>query len=194
MHGLIKVKEWVPFSAEQVIRWDRGMIWQAKTRMFALPVRGSDRLVDGNGSMQWRLLGVVPVLTASGPDITRATAGRLLAESIWLPSVLCRRDVSWRVLRPNQLCASLTAQDETADLELTIDDAGRLQAVKLRRWGNPEGRDFRYVDFGGSVDAEGTFGGFTVPTRLRVGWHFGSDRFESQGEFFCVTIDEATYK
>ncbi len=46
MHGEIKLKSWHPFSAEQVIRWDRGMIWRASVRMHGIPIRGSDALVD----------------------------------------------------------------------------------------------------------------------------------------------------
>jgi hypothetical protein len=29
---------------------------------------------------------------------------------------------------------------------------------------------------------------------LRGGWYFGSDRFESEGEFFRSTIDSAIYR
>jgi len=42
--------------------------------------------------------------------------------------------------------------------------------------------------------AERAFDGYTIPTRLRIGWYFGSERFESEGEFFRVTIDRATYR
>ena len=83
---------------------------------------------------------------------------------------------------------------EDTTLELTIDDRGRLNAVKLPRWGNPKGAEFHYVDFGGVVEEEDTFGGYTIPTRLRIGWYFDTDRFESDGEFFRVSIDDATYR
>ena len=56
---------------------------------------GFDRLVDGEGAMRWKFLGIVPVMTASGPDISRSAAGRVEAESVWLPSVLCGEDVAW---------------------------------------------------------------------------------------------------
>jgi hypothetical protein len=29
---------------------------------------------------------------------------------------------------------------------------------------------------------------------VRVGWYFGSPRFESEGEFFRATIDEAMFR
>jgi len=44
------------------------------------------------------------------------------------------------------------------------------------------------------VTRERSFGGYTLPTRLRAGWHFGTERFESEGEFFRVTIDDAVFR
>jgi hypothetical protein len=63
-----------------------------------------------------------------------------------------------------------------------------------QRWGNPEGAEFRYADFGALVENERAFGAYTIPSRLRAGWHFGTERCESGGEFFRVTIDEARYR
>ncbi len=95
MHGEIKLRRWLPFTAQQVIHWGRGMIWKAAVRMSGMTIRGFDRLVDGEGAMRWKLLGIIPVMVASGPDIARSAAGRLMAESLWLPSVLCGDGVTW---------------------------------------------------------------------------------------------------
>jgi hypothetical protein len=100
MHGEIKIKRWYPFTAEQVISWSRGFIWRAEARMGALTIRGSDRYVDGQGAMRWKLFGLVPFITASGPDITRSAAGRVNMECAWVPPVLCRRCV---LVRPGQI-------------------------------------------------------------------------------------------
>jgi len=62
------------------------------------------------------------------------------------------------------------------------------------RWGNPDGTHYRWIDFGGLAEEEATFGSYTIPTRLRVGWFWGSDRFESEGEFFRVNVDDANYR
>ena len=56
--------------------------------------------------------------------------------------------------------------------------------VRMSRWGNPDGSRFRYVDFGALIEEENTFQGYTIPTRLRIGWYIGTDRFDSEGEFF----------
>jgi hypothetical protein len=194
MHGEIRLKEWLPFTAEQVIHRERGMIWQATVRRGGIAIRGYDRLLDGAGVMRWRLFGMVPVMVASGADVTRSAAGRVAAESVWLPSLLCDDAVSWAARGPSHARATLPVQGEMLEIELTVGAGGRLEAVRLPRWGNPDGGVFRWVDFGGIVEEEGTFGGYTIPTRLRVGWHFHEGRFGPDGEFFRVTVDEAMFR
>jgi len=194
MHGDIKLKGWASFSAEEVIRWDRGMVWRATVRLHGIVIRGGDSFMDGSGAMRWKLLGLLPVVNASGPDITRSAAGRVNIESIWLPSVLCGDDVSWSSSDICHCHATFAAHTEMAEIDYKIDENGRLEAVSMPRWGNPGGAEFQYTNCGGFVDAEGSFGGFTIPTRMRVGWYFGTPRFEPEGEFFRVTIDEAAYR
>jgi hypothetical protein len=194
MHGEIRLKRWLPFTAEQVIRQGRDMIWRATVRSNMSTIRGFDRFVDGEGAMRWKLFGLFPVMTASGPDISRSAAGRVKAESVWLPSILCGDDVSWTAHDSRHPDAHFKVRTDTQPLALTIDDKGGLKSVKLRRWGNPEGGEFHDVDFGGVVEEEGTFGGYTIPTRVRIGWYFGTDRFEPDGEFFRATLDDARYR
>ena len=198
MHGEIKLKHWIPFKAEQVICWEHGLIWSATAWMNGfLPIVGSDRIIDGIGAMQWKILGLFPVMTADGSDITRSAIGRLQSEAIWLPSVFCGDRVSWTspdLSHLDALHSSFVVQDQRAELELTLDQTGRLKTFKIPRWGNPDGAECQYVDFGGFLEEEGTFCGYTIPTRLRVGWYFGTERFESEGEFFHATIDEAIYR
>ncbi len=170
------------------------MIWRATVRLHGIPIRGSDRLIDGEGAMGWKLFGLVPVLTASGSDITRSAVGRVAAESVWLPSVLYSDNVLWMEDASSHLRASLPVQGRTVDLEFHVDDTGRLAAVSLQRWGNSEGGEFHQADFGAVAEEERSFAGYTVPTRLRVGWHFKEGLFARDGEFSRVTIDEATYR
>ena len=74
-------------------------------------------------------------------------------------------------------------------------DHGRLIKLGLSRWGNPDGGAFDEWPFGAYVDQEATFGGYTIPARLRVGWHFDdAARFDAEGKFLEVAIDSATYR
>jgi hypothetical protein len=194
MHGEIKLNTWRPFHAGQIISWDRGMIWRAGVKLHGIPIRGGDSWLDGQGAMRWRLFGIVPMINASGPDITRSAAGRVNIESIWLPSVLCHNAISWTASDDSHLHAHFTAHDEHADIDYLIDDASALRSVNMPRWGNPEGGDFHFAKSGGFVEQSAPFGAYTIPSRMRVGWHFGTERFEPEGEFFRVTIDDAVYR
>jgi hypothetical protein len=194
MHGEIKLKQWLPFSAEQVICWDRGMIWRAAVQVHGVSIRGGDTYLDGRGAMQWRLFGIIPVVNASGPDITRSVAGRVNIESIWLPSVLCNPAILWTRSEQSHFHARFTAHDETAEIDYVTDERGALESVNMPRWGNPEGADFHFANCGGFVEEEATFGDYTIPTRMRVGWHFGTERFTSEGEFFRVSVENAEYR
>jgi hypothetical protein len=194
MHGEIRLGRWWPFQAEEVIRADRGLVWCAAISMGGVPVRGADELLDGQGRMQWKLFGVIPVIHAHGPDITRSAAGRLAAESVWLPSMLAGEDALWSIIDESRVRVRLLAGEELAAVELSLGPTGALRQVMLQRWGNPGGGPFRSLRFGALVEDEATFGGYTIPTRLRVGWHIGTDRFEPEGEFLRVTVDEARHR
>jgi hypothetical protein len=194
MHGEIKLgQKWHPFKGEEVICWHRGMIWRATTWMQGLPIWGSDKVVDGVSDVQWKMLGIFPVMKANGADVTRSGIGRMQGESVWLPSVLCNPDLVWTELDLKHVRANFIVLGERAELVLTHQDGG-LKRVKFLRWGNPEGGEHHYVDFGGVVEAEQTFGDYTIPTRLRLGWFFESASFESEGEFFRCAIDNAIYR
>ncbi len=193
MHGEIKLGQWLPFRGEQVIRPDRGFVWNATVPMYGMPIRGFDRLVDGAGAMRWRQRGLIPIMTASGPDITRSAAGRMMAELTWMPSAFLT-DVDWSAADARHVQVRRSVQGEPSALTLTIDDQGRLESIRMERWGNPGGGEFRYADFGGIADQEATFAGYTIPSRLRVGWYFGTERFATEGEFFRVTLDDAAYR
>jgi hypothetical protein len=192
MHGHIRLGKWRPFKADQVILASGAMIWRARVRLPGLSIRGFDRYVNNKGAMQWRVLGIVPLIRAAGRNVTRSAAGRLAAESVWLPSMLCEPGVTWTANEAGVAHAHFTLGREPVDVALALDD-GCLQFVALSRWGNPDSGPFRRVDFGAMVEQEATFGGYTIPARLRAGWYFGTDRFESEGEFFRVTIDNARY-
>ncbi len=193
MQGQIKLGRWYPFQAEEVIVWDQGMIWQASVRWHGLPIRGADRLLQGIGSQDWKFLGLIPVVKASGEEITRSTVGRVQAESIWLPSILAQQ-ADWTIADPDHLLTQITWQGQSTSLHLTIDTSGRLQCLQLNRWGTPEGKEFQEAAFGGVVEAEGTFSGYTIPTHLRIGWYPDSDRFATEGEFLRVQITDAIYR
>jgi len=185
MHGEIRLKKWRAFEAEEILHRDRGFVWKARV----YPIRGSDSLIDGVGKSSWKLFGVLPVLSASGRDIDRSATGRWLTESLLLPTMLLPESGAvWWGSR-----VTLEKFGESITLQLKRDEQGRLLEFRTQRWGNPFGAPFAYFPFGGIVEKERSFGGYTIPSKLRLGWHFGTPRWE-EGEFFRMTVDNAEFR
>lgn len=85
MRGSIRLNRWLPFHANQIIAPGLGFVWKASVAGLN---RGYDRYTDNVGEMQWKLIGLVPVSSASGPDASRSAAGREAGERFWLPMSL----------------------------------------------------------------------------------------------------------
>ena len=194
MHGEIKIGGWHPFTAEQAIQCDGSMIWEARTSMLGLKVSGSDRLLQGQGHMQWKLFGLLPLVNAGGPDITKSATGRVDIESLWLPSRLCKHDVRWTSSDTDLIQGTFDRAGEPAPINFQLGPNGRLQRIWTQRWGNPDKLGYRFLPFGAIAEQERTFGGFTIASRLRAGWFFGTDRYESDGEFLRVIVDDAIFR
>jgi TusA-related sulfurtransferase len=188
MRGHIKVGRWVPFHARQLLAPRYGFEWTARAGGV---LTGFDRYVDGVGQMCWKLLGLLPVVRAQGPDVTRSAAGRAGAEAIWLPTTLLPRfGIRWTALDDNHLAASCDVDAVEIQAHYSVDADGRLKSMVFNRWGDPErSGSWGQHPFGGEIIASTTFEGLTIPSAGRFGWFFGTDRW-SDGEFFRYQITE----
>jgi hypothetical protein len=63
----------------------------------------------------------------------------------------------------------------------------------VERWGNPDGAPFGRYPFGVSVEVESEFSGITIPSVLRVGWWWGTER-QAAGQFFRAQITAAVFR
>ncbi|MGY2129580.1 DUF6544 family protein [Blastococcus sp. SYSU DS0617] len=191
MRGEIRLGSWRPFTAIQVLAPPRGFIWAATARLFGLPVTGFDRYSSGTGQMYWRLGGLLPVMTATGADVTRSAAGRLAGEMALAPTTF--RGATWRPGSDDDHCIAtwrIGGQDERAEFSVGTD--GRLVGIAMQRWGNPSGEPFGWYSFGVDIEAERTFAGVTIGSQLRAGWWWGTER-QSEGEFFRASITGAEF-
>lgn len=191
MHGEIRLGAWRSFTATQVAAPPAGYIWAARASIFGVPVVGYDRLSSGTAQMRWRLLNLVPVMTAQGPDIIRSAAGRLASEFVMVPTTF--RGATWRSGdRPDTAVATWRIGAERVDVHVHVGPQGQLLDVLLQRWSNPDGGPFDYHPFGVTVEAEHTFAGLTIASTVRAGWWWGTDR-QDEGEFFRARITQATF-
>lgn len=189
MSGAIRLRGWMPFTAAQALAPHRGFVWRARVRggLFS----GADRYVDGLGAMDFRLLGLVPVMRASGPDVSRSAAGRCGAEAVWVPTALLPRfGVEWSATDDTHATARFRLDDTDLEIRFRFHPDGRLASATFERWGDPdETGTFGLHPFGIEATASATFDGVTVPSEGRVGWFHGTDRWE-EGEFFRFRLTE----
>lgn len=183
MRGRLQLGDrWLPFRARELLAPHVGFVWAARV---AGVITGSDGYVDGQGALDWRLLGLVRVMHADGPDVARSAAARGGAEAVWIPtSLLPRFGVAWSAEDDTHLVARYGVGDVELAVRYRVDHEGRLEAATFDRWGDPdETGTWAMHPFGIEVTGSGTLAGYTVPTAGRVGWFHGTDRWPD-GEFF----------
>ena len=190
MRGDIKLGTWHPFTASQVVSAGSGFIWAATTRLAGLPISGFDRYSGGSGQMRWRVLGAIPMMSAAGPDVDRSAAGRLAAESVFVPTAY---DQATWAPGPDADTALATwrIDDHVETVQLRIATDGALSEISMSRWGNPGGAPHGRHPFGIIVEDQTTFDGIRLPSGVRAFWGWGTDR-QTDGEFFRAHITSVT--
>jgi hypothetical protein len=188
MHGHIRLGGWLPFTAEQTIDAERGFQWTARVAGGLFTVR--DELDRGHALTRASLGGLVPVMHATGPDVARSALGRFLIErAVWMPGTLLPYSgTSWHVDRDGRAAAMIPEPGGYTRVALGVEPDGRLRDVAMCRWGRDRGR-FGWIPFGMVAEEESTFAGFTIASKGRVGWWYGTPRWPA-GEFLRFTVDD----
>ena len=186
MTGRIDVGIWLPFRA----RWEgdaRSFRWEALAGPARLPLlRVVDQFADGRGSMDVRLRPGVRLVHADAEDTARSAAGRAAAEAMWTPvALLPQFGVTWRAESDELIVARWDVPPERPELRLGVDRDGRVLTSSLMRWHGRPG----YVPCGGTILEDRRFGDVTIPSRISIGWGYGTPRYEP---FFEATLSDAT--
>ena len=182
-----------PMQARQVIAPPLGLLWSVKMGE-TLSITGSDGLCDGKSWSRFHLLGLFPLARAGGnADHLLSAFGRLVGDALlftpaaFLPAAEAGWDsLTWAATGTNSAEVTVTLGALTQSVEIKVDTSGRLLSVSFLRWSdeNPE-KTFRRQPFGGDITAHGSFAGFTLPTKLTAGNHYGTGQYHI---FFDVEI------
>ena len=189
MEGTILLEpggEPLALEARQILVPDRGFLWSARAHRGLLRIRGYDRLTRGEGEMRWKLYGLIPVMTASGPDVTRSAATRLVMEGVLVPSSLLPGRVEWEAVDDHHAIFHRTVAGEAVATTLEVDPEGRPVRAWADRWN--EGRYERFeVRFEGSLEVDG----IRVPHAMVAGWRLDDpDAFP----FFNARLTSVTFR
>lgn len=164
----------VAMRAWQVMALGRaGFLWEARRDLGPLTrLRVLDAWVEGEGHLEARILGSIPVTRAGGAGIALGDAYRYLAELPWAPDAMIGNpDLVWRQTGPARAEVRLQTAQGTAYAVFDFDAEGDIVAVSA------SGRPVRGAD--GRIaprDWHGTFGDYArlgsrrLPGRVEVGY------------------------
>ena len=180
-------------SAEQILAPPQGFLWKASIKKGIISFTGADYYTNNEGFTLFRLWGLIPIVNSRGTDVDKAAAGRLVAESIWIPATLLPiYGAKWQPIDDESAKVILTVNGNPFEITLSINPDGSLKNLSTPRWGNQtDDRTFAFIPFGGEFSQEQTFEGYTIPSKISVGWWFGTDRYY---EFFRATIANAEFR
>jgi hypothetical protein len=196
MSGTMRLKpeqDWMPMKARQILAPPKGFVWRAEVGSGLMRFNGGDHFANESGRVRFWLWGVIPIVNQEGPDVSRAAIGRLICETIWLPSSLLPQcGVKWEGLDGESAQATMKFGEETITLTLFVEPDGRLREIRILRWGDQtEDGSYGYIPFGGHIQEERAFGGYTIPSKVGVGWWIGTDRYF---EFFRADVEDAVFR
>lgn len=189
MSGTLRVDgdDWVPFEARQRICAERGFIWASRiAAMRHLELYGTDWLFGEDAGIEHALADWWPVVERRGPELARSALGRLMVELAWLPSALTpQRGARWS--RGDQDRAVVTPAGRAMPTTIVVAEDGRLLEASVVRRRVAANGESSLSPFGISVEAEGCWGDFRVPSKLVAAWGIGTDDRE---DFMRVTVDD----
>jgi hypothetical protein len=179
--------------AHQLLAAPSDYIWNVDMQAGPIRISGSDGRYNSHAWMRMWMFRAIPLVqVAATEDLDRSALARPALEAIWAPAALLPdAGAQWVELAPDKAKVTIGQGEAEIDMTLTIDPAGRVVDIVARRWSdaNPQ-QVFRYQPFGGTVEAEASFGGFTIPSAVEVGNHYGrADYFA----FFKARIVAADY-
>ena len=181
-------------SARQVLAPPNEFVWIAEMTSGPMHVGGADMLHEDQASMRFWLFQSIPLVqSAASEGLDRSVAARPALEAIWAPaSLLPPNGVVWEQLAADKARVTFTSGKWPTEMVMTIGEDGRLLDIVAMRWSdaNPD-KTFRLQPFGGTMEAEAEFGGYTIPSLVHVGNNYED---ESYFPFFNATITGATYR
>jgi hypothetical protein len=119
---------WMPFTAEQLNTLDvPRRFFMMDATMKGLPVDVLHAFDEQGASMRVKLLSLVPMVDARGPDLTRTETVTLFNDlCLFAPAALASPSIAWEPVDAHTARARFTLGVNTIGAELTFDDAGQL--------------------------------------------------------------------
>lgn len=152
--------------------------WRARFTGPLSVLTAADEYTAGTGRLRVRLLGVVPVVSASGPATARGQAQRYMSELFWAPhAIAANPDLRWRELADQAVEVTTMVTGSPVGVRIDFDDAGDISTVSTPARARLVAGTAVDTAWAGRVADFATVGGIRVPTRAEVGWELPDGPF-----------------
>ncbi|MBN1534744.1 MAG: hypothetical protein JXA20_18885 [Spirochaetes bacterium] len=127
---------WMPVSAEQWFTTDRpSFLWLAEVKAApGISMDGRDSFFHGKGHMLIRVLKLLPVVDAEGPEIDQGAMLRYLAEILWFPTAAIHPSIQWHQVDDRTAEATMTMGERSVTGRFTFKEDGAPESFTARRY------------------------------------------------------------
>jgi len=164
---------WRPFESRQWTTTRRpGFVWSARIGTSPMPIDVIDAYVDGDGLLDARLWGMLPLSHAEGTrEMARGELMRWLAEAVHAPWTLTAcPGLRWQAVDARHADATLVDSPSSATLRFEFGDDGLIAAVRSEARPRLRGRATVETPWAGRWRDYAWRDGALVPTRGEVEW------------------------
>lgn len=171
-------QHWLPFRAESFYTIDPpGFVWPARFQLAPLlPITGRDAYVGGQGSIDMRVLGAVPVAQQRGPALDQGALLRFLNETVWFPAAVLKPYITWEEVDASAARATIRHGGVEVSATVTFDDLGRPTGMVAHRYRSVADR-FELTSWSTPFHEYGEFGGIRVPVAGEGVWQLARGDF-----------------
>ena len=172
--------KWMPFKSRQWINPNEpAFIWKAEVNMLpGFHLSGMDSYLSGRGNMNIRLMSVIPIADASGPETDQGSLLRWLAELVWYPQAALHRSIAWEEVDSTSAIAKMSFGNKEVEGLFSFDHSGDLKSFNAGRYFEKDG-EFTLEEWVITVNENGykNFNGVRIPTDLKVKWNLSDGPF-----------------
>lgn len=171
-------QKWMPFEAEQYYTTEPpGFIWYATAKAGPLWVKARDMFYDGKGNMLIKLLSLIKIADASGPEMDQGALVRYLNEAMWFPTAYLSDYIKWEPLDSNSAKATMSVKGMTASATPYFNEKGEVTNFIAERYAM-EGGKFALRTWSTPIQGYREINGVRIPNKGYAAWNLSSGEFK----------------
>jgi hypothetical protein len=180
---------WMEASAEQYNFYDPpARLFFMEASRFGVPFDALHRYRGNAATMEVRVAGLVPVIDASGPEMTQGETVTLLNDMcVWAPGALVDAPIRWEQLDDQHARATFSNAGRTVSGTLSFDRAGDLVGFLSHDRYQSDGKQNRLLPWSTPVSGHRQFGDYRLPGEGEARWQEPSGEW-TYGRFFLQRI------